>query len=167
MFDSTDTFSGAVACRIGLNQLTGAGPISRDYFKPGVGTMPPVSGATGTMDWASPELTTPLRVCTWPESVRPAAITAADVTHASFGNVTRVRPSRDTFDACAETDSRVLGGWLGQDASNNSSLDRTWSAAQGASGLGTFPYPQIRSVRIAPATLTLVDEPAIYSASFP
>src|SRR5207302_37456 len=37
--------------------------------------------------------------------------------------------------------------------------------SQGVGGLGTFPYPYVHAVDVDPASLTLIDEPIIWSSS--
>ncbi len=121
-------------------------------------TYTPVDGATTTMYWAAHADNQTLFVYSWPESVDWDQVSWTPVSHSLYPTGPFTCPGPDGTDMCASDYPTVRGGWLA-----NGVLGFLWDAAQGAGGLGSFPYPYVHVVRIDVATLHLIDEPIIWS----
>jgi hypothetical protein len=162
VFNTSGAGVGTLVYRLPLTTLATGGTLSFNYYAPSLlGTITPVSGATTTMYFAAHVSASTLRVSAWPEG--SSTITNTDVTHSAYVRGTEGSGSclaPDNSNMCGRDDSRVKTGWVA-----GGMLGFMWEAAQGAGGLGTFPYPYVHVVRIAQATMTLIDEPAIWSST--
>jgi len=161
---STSSFAATEILRLTLDTLATGGGLSFSYFdNTSLSGFSPVSGATTTLYFASHASTSMLAVFAWPESTDWTGITVSDVPHSAFvygaaGSMLCTSP--DSTNACGYGDSRVKGGWVAGGV-----IGFAWDAAQGSGGLGYFPYPYVHVARINQSTMTLLDEPVIWSSA--
>jgi hypothetical protein len=157
------TINAAVIFRCPLNGLASpgnAGLTCTNYWMTGADTFTPVQGATSVMYWADHIDDATLRVFTWPENVDWPAVTWTSVSHSAFPAGPYTCTSPDGTNMCGTDNPIVEGGWL-----NGSTLGFMWDASQGTGGLGDFPYPYEHVVEINSSSMTLIDEPIIWSPS--
>ncbi|HET8630233.1 MAG TPA: InlB B-repeat-containing protein [Thermomicrobiales bacterium] len=153
----------SVLYRFPLSDLAAGGTLHYDNFISTLDTLTPVEGATTTMYFGAHVSTSTLRVYSWPENSSSSSVTYTDVSHSAYvaesrGSGQCVSP--DGTNMCGFGDSRILTGWVAGGV-----LGFMWDAAQGTGGLGTFPYPYVHVVRINQASMTLIDEPVIWSSA--
>jgi hypothetical protein len=119
----------------------------------------PVSGASTTMYWADHADLSHLAVYAWTEGRPWESISVQTVEHSQYPTNFSC-PSPDGTDMCAGDNSwnPIHGGWL-----NGNVLAFQWDAGKGPGGLGTFPYPYIHVVEIDTRSMSLIDEPVIWS----
>ena len=166
VFDGTSGgFYGALVVRMSLAQLdAGVALTLSSYFTSTFGSIMAVNGAAAagarpgrtTMYFAAVYSTTSLKVLTWPEA--DAAPAVHDVTGlASTGLGSYVCNGPDGLNPCLRANARAQSGWI-----TDSELGILWSsAANGASR----PYPYTRVAILDPATLAVLSQPDIYSAT--
>jgi hypothetical protein len=131
-----------------------------NFYLSSADTFTPVDGATTTMYWADHQDTSTLLVFAWPEDVDWPGVTATAVPHSTYPSTNNSCPGPDGHNMCGFESmfNPIHGGWLA-----NGVLGFMWDAAQGVGGLGSFPYPYVHVVEIDPNSLSLIDEPAIWS----
>lgn len=145
--------------RLPLATLAVHGPLTFNFFNGPVG-MVPVQGATTTMYFASHNTTTSLNLWSWLEASPNPILPAIVVNHARYGLGVHNCLSPDTFDACADDDTRIKTGWLAGGV-----IGFMWDVGQGTDGLGTFTFPYVDAVRIDATTSALIDQPIIFSTT--
>jgi hypothetical protein len=123
-------------------------------------TFTPIDGATSTMYWGNHLNNTTLQVFSWPESVDWPGVTWQNVSHSAFPDSGYTCPSPDGTDMCGSDNWTIRGGWL----TSAGVLGFLWDASQGTGALGTFPYPYVHVVELDQGSLSLIDEPIIWSS---
>ncbi len=162
-FDSHGTFADSWIFRFPLDGLAAGGSLGYSLYGSNGGSFAPVSGAINSMYFARHVTSSSLRVYSWPETVASAGVTFVDVTHSAFLKGSRgamLCQSPDGANMCGRDDSDLQAGWVAAGV-----IGFAWDAAQGAGGLGSFPYPYVHVVRINETNKGLVNEPVIWSPS--
>jgi hypothetical protein len=146
-------------CPLSALASQSGGTLPCDNFWVGSDTFTPVDGATTTMYWASHADNATLLVYAWPDGLDWTNVTATPVSHSAFIGSGYSCQSPDATDMCATDEWTVRGGWLAGGV-----LGFFWDAAQGTDGLGTFPFPYEHVVEIDEGSMSLIDEPIIWSS---
>jgi hypothetical protein len=163
---TTDSFYGALVVRIPLSQLDSGSALTFNYLAVvgSYGSILPVNGAAAegtrpgrtTMYFAAVETSTSIKVLTWPESTTSITTsTVSGLATTTFG--TFACPGPGGLDPCTRANSRMQTGWI-----TNTELGLMWASAQNGS---PRPYPYTRVAILNPATLAVISQPDIFSAT--
>jgi hypothetical protein len=155
MFSATDTFTRAVMFRIPLGAFS-TGTLTVQRFATTTSfSLRCVQGASTDMYFAAHQGANALRIFRWPDA---GPLTSKVVPVTAWNGATPYGPvGPGASNWIGRCDGRITGGWI-----TGTTLGFMWSANK----QGTRrPYPFIRVARINSATMTLVDEPDIWSSS--
>jgi hypothetical protein len=155
------SFYASIIYRCPLSDLASGQTVNCTSFFGGTDTFTPVDGASTTMYWADHADTSHLDLWSWPEDVDWQGVGWQEVAHSAFAtNYSCASP--DGTDMCGFEPqwSPVHGGWL-----KGNVLAFQWDAGAGPGGLGNFPFPYIHVVEINATTMSLIDEPIVWSPS--
>jgi hypothetical protein len=161
------TFHSTVVMRMPLDDLAEKKPFRYDWMYSGFGTAEFAEGATDTMYFAEHLSTSALKVWRWKDE-EPGPFDF-NVDHSEYSYPQRPiyacpRSGATKGDWCARktkngdytNDDRPTGGWIAGDT-----IGFAWNSPQDKQR--GFPYPYVMAVRIDRNTMTLKDEPFIWS----
>lgn len=129
------------------------------FYVTNADTFTPADGSGSVMYWADHSNNSQLQVFSWPENVDWQNVSVQTVNHSSFPEGSYSCPSPDGTDMCGSDDWTVRGGWV-----NGNVAGFLWDAPAGSGGLGSFPNPYVHVVEINLSSMTLLDEPIIWSS---
>jgi len=154
---SGNRWTRAVVFRIPLDALKAGGQLDYDFFATTeAGSLRCTQGARDTMYFASQGNGSSIRVFTWPESA--TSVTDVGVPVSAWRAGTYSAPGPDGNDWLSRCDPRITGGWVAQ-----GQLGFMWTANR----MGTSrPFPYVRAVHLDESTMTVVDEPDIWSPDY-
>jgi hypothetical protein len=160
-----DSFFGAAIFRIPLAELDANTPLTvSTYLTQSFGSIGAVHGAApegsragrDTMYFASVTGNTSINILVWPEAAAQPTVTAiSGLSTTMSGTYTCTGP--DSTNPCGRANRRAQGGWITDDE-----LGIAWTSAQIAPDR---PFPFTRIAVFNPATLALISEPDIWSAT--
>lgn len=163
MFNSTsgeDVFTRCIVLRIALESLQNGDQLQLDYFESTRDfSLRCVQGATDTMYFAAHAGRTgrnQLRVFAWPEGQPKVTKTEIPITAWSDGDYVATCPDGSNW--IERSDSRITGAWH-----SNGVLGFMWTVNQRGD---KRPFPHVRVARINAATMSLIDEPDIWSPDY-
>jgi hypothetical protein len=154
-------FSVVFRCPLSALGSPGGSVSCTNFWGQNEDTFTPIDGATSTMYWANHLSNTTLQVFSWPETVDWTGVASQPVSHSAFPDNAYTCTSPDGSDMCGPDNWTVRGGWL----TSAGVLGFLWDASQGTGTLGTFPYPYVHVVEIDQGSMTLIDEPIMWSNS--
>lgn len=156
---ATDSFTRATMFRIPFSAFKPNAQLTVDHFSTSTNfSLRCVQGAAATMYFGSHEggQGNKLRVFAWPES--STAVTSKVVPITAWNGATPYGPvGPGNANWIGRCDGRITGAWLAK-----GTLGFMWSVNKQAPAR---PFPFVRVVRIAEATMTRIDEPDIWNSS--
>jgi hypothetical protein len=160
VFNNNDVFTRCIVLRIPLKALQTGKNVTFEYFESKTDfSLRCVQGATNTMYFAAHSGTTgsnKIRLFSWPENTASVSKKDIAITAWSGGKYRSLGP--DGTNWLGRADYRITAAWL-----SNGVLGFMWTVNK----RGTKrPNPHIRVVRMDAATMTLIDEPDIWSPDF-
>jgi hypothetical protein len=156
VFSTAGGFVGAFAARYDKTAIAGCLSVPFDvYTDTTFNSFKFARGATNTMYFADHISTASIRIWQWPEASETP--TSFDRTVTAWSDATRVCPGPDGRDWCGFIDRRMAGAWVA-----DGTVGFMWMPSQGSG----FAFPYTRVARFAESTLTLTDEPVIWSPGF-
>ena len=152
---TTDRWQRAVVMRLPLAELKQRSALSRQPWSTDqFGSLRFARGPGDTAYFASLSYTAPqIEVFQWADN--KSSVTQAGIPIRAWNDGPYLSTCPDGSAWLNRLDDRITGGWNSADA-----IGFAWSASADAS----HPHPFIRAVRIDRQTLTLVDEPDLWSA---
>lgn len=123
-------------------------------------TFTPADGSGSVMYWADHADNSDLNVYAWPENVDWQGITSQKVAHSALPQGSYSCPSPDGTNMCGSDDWTIHGGWV-----KGNVAGFLWDAPAGSGGLGNFPDPYVHVVEIDLSSMSLIDEPIIWSSN--
>ncbi len=113
-------------------------------------------GATDVAYFGTHNTTSQVRIYRWPESV--SSMTSNDVNLSAAWSVTaHTCPTPDGHDWCADSDGRILAGWIGR-----GNIGFLWNSG----AIGTFTAPYVEGVVVDEPTRAYSSRPAVWNSSF-
>lgn len=150
-----NTWQRAVVFRFPLATLAAGTSLGyRSWATTNNGSIRLCRGPGTTMYMGSHNSANQLRVFKWPDSA--TGLTWKDVNVRSWLAGAYNAPGPGGVNWLGRTDSRITGAWMGA-----GTLGFMWTANRD----GSHPLPYVRVVRVKASTLTLQDEPDIWSAN--
>lgn len=148
-------FTRCVAFRFPLDDLQRGTTLGLEYFSTDSFSLRCTQGARDVMYLGSHARTTPtrIRVFRWPEN--GGAVTVAEVPVTSWrGGNGYFHPGPDGHNWLGRCDPRITGGWVADGV-----VGFLWAADR----QGSRPHPHVRVARIDEDSMTLLDEPDLWS----
>lgn len=150
-----EEFRRSIILRLSLDELQAKQPLTVEFFTAADFSLRCTLGAEDVMYFGAHAQNDAIRVFSWPEAAGTA--TSVDIKITPWAPPPFSAPHTGSGDWMGRGDSRVTAGWFA-----NGRLGFLWTAnRQGAAR----PLPFVRAVRIDANTMTLVDEPDIWSRS--
>lgn len=155
---ATDRFTRAVMFRIPFTAFAPGAQLTVDRFVTTANfSLRCVQGASTIMYFGAHDGANRLRIFSWPENA--ATVTSRLVPVTTWNGATPYGPvgpgSANWIGRC---DGRITGAWLARGR-----LGFMWTANRQGT---TRPFPFVRVARISQSTMSLIDEPDIWNASF-
>jgi hypothetical protein len=166
IFNASDSWTRTVMIKMPLDELSKCSGFGYSYYPvTDRFTFTPVQGATTTTYWATHNSTESMRIYRWEES--SGTIFWDDVAVPAWTSTSRgsaVCTTKDGYNPCARTDSRILSGWLANwdGYPGEKMIGFFWNVKQDAA----FPKPYTNAAIFRERDRTYVGRPFIWHSSY-
>jgi hypothetical protein len=152
---SDDRWTRSVIFRIPLDTLATGGSLDYQFWSTTqTFSLRCTRGARDVMYFASHTSNSQVRVYSWPET--SASVSSSNVNVSAWSAGSYSAPGPDGANWLSRCDPRITGAWVA-----NGVIGLAWSANR----RGSRPFPYVRVVRIAEATMSVVADADIWSAN--
>ena len=149
-----DRWTRSAVLRLPLDELATGNSLSYRHFSTTQnGSLRCTMGARDTMHMASHSSNHKIRIYSWPET--SSSVSGRDVDVSPWQGGTYHAPGPDGKDWLTRCDHRITGAWVADGL-----IGLLWTANRVQK---SRPYPYVRAARVDESTMTLVDEPDIWS----